>query len=42
VDGGYAESYLQVFAKYIGDGCPAYEKKVEYTPQAVIKLVANA
>jgi 3',5'-nucleoside bisphosphate phosphatase len=42
MEGGYADSYLQVFTKYIGDDGPACEKKVEYTPQAVINLIANA
>jgi predicted metal-dependent phosphoesterase TrpH len=42
VEGGFAETYLQVFAKYISDGGPAYEKKVEYTPQTVINLIAKA
>jgi predicted metal-dependent phosphoesterase TrpH len=40
--GGYADSYLEVFEKYIGDGGPAYEEKVESAPESLVKLIAKA
>ncbi len=42
VEGGLAESYREVFSKYIGFGCPAYEKKYQLSPTEATQLVATA
>lgn len=42
VEGGLAESYRQAFSKYIGYGCPAYEKKYQLSPTEALQLVATA
>jgi 3',5'-nucleoside bisphosphate phosphatase len=41
-NGGYVNSYLEVFEKYLGDGAPAYEEKVESAPEALVKLISKA
>jgi len=42
VDEGHADSYQQAFGKYIGNGRPAYEKKMQCSPLEIIKLIAEA
>lgn len=42
VEGGFAGSYREAFSKYIGYGCPAYEKKYHLSPTDALKLVASA
>ncbi|MFI5253184.1 MAG: PHP domain-containing protein [Bacteroidota bacterium] len=42
VEKGYAESFSQVFIKYIGENGPAYEKKSELSSQEVIDLISHA
>ncbi len=42
VNGGHAETYYQAFNKYLGDGRPAYEKKMNFTPEETIQLIAKA
>ncbi len=42
VKGSFIRSYRDVFEKYIGDGCPAYEAKKESSPEKVIKLIADS
>jgi 3',5'-nucleoside bisphosphate phosphatase len=42
VNGGHTSTYQQAFNKYIGDGRPAYEKKVEVTPEETVSLIAEA
>ncbi len=42
VEQGLAESYHEAFAKYIGVGGPAYEKKYQVTPEEAIRLVTLA
>lgn len=37
-----ASSYIEVFVKYIGDGCPAYEKKPEFRLETAVNIVAEA
>lgn len=39
---GFIESYREAFAKYIGVGGPAYEKKFQLNPEEAIRLVADA
>jgi 3',5'-nucleoside bisphosphate phosphatase len=35
-------SYYEAFNKYIGNGCPAYEKKVHISPQSAFKIISDA
>jgi len=42
VNEGHAEDYQQAFRKYIGDGKPAYERKSSFTPEATVRLIAEA
>jgi 3',5'-nucleoside bisphosphate phosphatase len=42
VEEGLTESYYEAFARYIGNGKPAYEKKFQVSPQAAIELISSA
>jgi predicted metal-dependent phosphoesterase TrpH len=42
VDEGFTDSYHEAFAKYIGVGGPAYEKKFQLGPEEAIRLISNA
>jgi len=42
VEKGHADSYQQAFGKYIGNGRPAYEKKLQCSPLEIIKLISEA
>lgn len=35
-------SYYEAFNKYIGNGCPAYEKKVHLSPESAYKIITDA
>ena len=39
---GFINSYFEAFNKYIGNGCPAYEKKVHLSPQSAFKIINDA
>ena len=39
---GVVNSYYEAFNKYIGNGCPAYEKKVHLSPQSAFKIISDA
>ncbi len=39
---GYIESYREAFAKYIGVGGPAYEKKFQLSPEEAIRLISES
>jgi predicted metal-dependent phosphoesterase TrpH len=39
---GHVKTYLEAFNKYIGNGCPAYEKKVHLSPQSAFKIISDA
>ncbi|MDR3611625.1 MAG: PHP domain-containing protein [Ignavibacteriaceae bacterium] len=39
---GFVNSYFEAFNKYIGNGCPAYEKKVHLSPQSAFKIISDA
>jgi predicted metal-dependent phosphoesterase TrpH len=39
---GFVSSYFEAFNKYIGNGCPAYEKKVHLSPQSAFKIISDA
>ncbi|MBM4172209.1 MAG: PHP domain-containing protein [Ignavibacteria bacterium] len=42
VDLGIVKNYTEAFDKYIGDNCPAYEKKIHVSPQSATKLISDA
>lgn len=42
VNDGHADTFNQVFNKYIGEGRPAFERKFEMTPQQTVTLIAEA
>ena len=42
VEQGLAESYQSVFNKYIGDKCPAYEKRSEVPPSTMTRIISDA
>ena len=39
---GFVNSYFEAFNKYIGNGCPAFEKKVHLSPQSAVKIISDA
>jgi len=39
---GLVSNYHEAFNKYIGNGCPAYEKKVHISPQSAFKIITDA
>jgi 3',5'-nucleoside bisphosphate phosphatase len=42
LDKGFVSSYYEAFSKYIGNDCPAYEKKVHISPQSAFKIISDA
>jgi predicted metal-dependent phosphoesterase TrpH len=42
IDEGYADSYQEVFSKYIGYRGPAYIEKFQCSPEEVISIIAQA
>jgi predicted metal-dependent phosphoesterase TrpH len=42
VEEGFAETYDEVFQKYIGIGRPAYEANYSFPPEEAIKMIAQA
>lgn len=39
---GLIRSFYEAFNKYIGNGCPAYEKKVHISPRSAFKIINDA
>lgn len=39
---GLVSNYFEAFNKYIGNGCPAHEKKVHVSPQSAFKIISDA
>ena len=39
---GCVSSYYEAFSKYIGNGAPAYEKKVHVSPQSAFRIINEA
>ena len=35
-------NYFEAFSKYIGNGCPAYERKVHVSPRSAFKIISDA
>ncbi len=42
VNKGLVSSYYEAFNKYIGNGCPAHEKKVHLSPESAYKIITDA
>jgi predicted metal-dependent phosphoesterase TrpH len=42
VEGGYASDFAEVFAKYIGEHCPAYVEKYKITPAGAVEHIKDA
>ena len=42
VEEGFIESYQEAFARYLGFGRPAYERKYQITPREAVRLLAEA
>lgn len=42
VEQGIVSNYYEAFGKYIGDDCPAYEKKIHVSPKSALKIIADA
>lgn len=42
VDLGIIGNYFEAFEKYIGDNCPAFERKIHVSPQSALKLISDA
>ncbi len=39
---GLVSNYFEAFNKYIGNGCPAHERKVHVSPQSAFKIISDA
>ena len=39
---GLVSNYFEAFSKYIGNGCPAYERKVHLSPRSAFKIISDA
>lgn len=42
VEGGYANDFPEVFARYIGEHCPAYVEKYKITPAGAVEHIHGA
>lgn len=42
VENGFINSYFEAFNKFIGNGCPAYEKKVHVSPRSAFKIINDS
>ncbi len=42
VDLGYVKNYMEAFEKFLGDNCPAYERKIHISPTSALKLISEA
>lgn len=42
VEGGHASDFAEVFAKYIGEDCPAYVEKYKITPGGAVEHIHGA
>ncbi len=39
---GFVNSYYEAFNKYLGNDCPAYERKVHVSPKSAFKIINDA
>jgi len=42
VEAGYANNFFEAFDKFIGNHCPAFERKVHVSPQSALKIINDA
>ncbi len=42
VNKGLVSNYFEAFSKYIGNNCPAYERKVHVSPRSAFKIISDA
>ena len=42
IEGGYVGNFYEAFDKFIGNNCPAYERKIHLSPQSALKLISDA
>lgn len=42
VDLGLVNNYTEAFEKYLGDNCPAYERKIHISPNSALKLINDS
>lgn len=42
IEAGYVGNFYEAFDKYIGNNCPAFERKIHVSPQSALKLISDA
>lgn len=42
IEAGYVSNFYEAFDKYIGNHCPAFERKIHVSPQSALKLINDA
>ncbi|MCU7490054.1 MAG: PHP domain-containing protein [Ignavibacteria bacterium] len=42
IEAGYVNNFYEAFDKYIGNQCPAFERKIHLSPQSALKLISDA
>jgi 3',5'-nucleoside bisphosphate phosphatase len=42
VEAGFINNFYAAFEKYIGNNCPAFERKIHVSPQSALKLISDA
>jgi predicted metal-dependent phosphoesterase TrpH len=42
LEAGYVGNFYEAFEKYIGNNCPAFERKIHVSPQSALKLINDA
>lgn len=42
VEAGFVSSFYDAFDRYIGNNCPAFERKIHVSPQSALKLISDA
>jgi 3',5'-nucleoside bisphosphate phosphatase len=42
VEAGFVNNFYAAFEKYIGNNCPAFERKIHVSPQSALKLISDA
>lgn len=42
LEAGYINNFYEAFEKYIGNNCPAFERKIHVSPQSALKLINDA
>jgi predicted metal-dependent phosphoesterase TrpH len=42
LEAGYVNNFYEAFDKFIGNHCPAFERKIHVSPQSALKLISDA